>query len=454
MATITFENGTKVNFAGTPTQKDVEEVATKLGLKAPQAAAPAAPAGPNLAQRLVADTKGHAANIVQDLSSKPSFTGALDVAGNVAGEVGDFFAEPLKSAYHALVPQPVKDAVSSGVKAVASSPATKAVLNAWNAFQAQHPEAAKNIGNVVNVAALFGGEGASKAAEPALQTAKDEAVNVAKGLVENIGKAGAERTAASESAKVWETIKPNLTPTETAQGVKSGSVVTKGILRTVTQVPKGDDLKMIEVAKPYVLDAKSPDLAVYNMQQGIAHSATKVREGLKSSDAIWNQNELKGALSKIHEPITVKSDVTLHNTFNNFRRAVLDLAGNAQKKTVGILDVRQKLDKLIESEFGPTIYDKTNPMSRVIRDFRSTLNDFAESKIPDGKLPDGSSFKGELKKQSLLYRAIDNAAPKVGKEGSTAITRWIKANPTKAKALGYGLVGAGVGAGAAKTLGL
>ena len=32
MAKITFENGKSVNFNGTPTQKDIEEVAKKLGI--------------------------------------------------------------------------------------------------------------------------------------------------------------------------------------------------------------------------------------------------------------------------------------------------------------------------------------------------------------------------------------------------------------------------------------
>lgn len=307
----------------------------------------------------------------------------------------------------------------------------------------------------MNIAALFGGGEAAKATEPIATAAKDELSTTAKSLAENAAAGTTANAAKSDAASVWATIKPTLTPTETAAGVKDGSVVTQGALRTVTQVPKGDDLKMIEAATPYVKAANgAPDVAVHNMQQGIAESATKVRQGLQSSDAIWNQNELKSVLGKIQEPITVKSDATLHNTFNNFRRAVLDLASTADKKTVGILDVRQRLDKLIESDFGPTIYDKTNPMSNVIRNFRSTLNDFAESKIPDGKLPDGSGFKAELKKQSLLYRAIDNTAPKVGKEGSTAITRWIKANPTKAKALGYGLAGAGVGVGTAHLVGL
>ena len=36
MAKIKFENGTVVNFDGTPTQQDVEEVANKLGLNKKQ----------------------------------------------------------------------------------------------------------------------------------------------------------------------------------------------------------------------------------------------------------------------------------------------------------------------------------------------------------------------------------------------------------------------------------
>src|ERR1044072_668142 len=32
MATITFENGTRVDFHGTPTQRDIEEVAASIGL--------------------------------------------------------------------------------------------------------------------------------------------------------------------------------------------------------------------------------------------------------------------------------------------------------------------------------------------------------------------------------------------------------------------------------------
>lgn len=400
--------------------------------------APAQPAAPAPADNIITKTNAHAASIVGDLSGKPGFTPALDVIGNVAGEVGDFFGEGLK----AIVPQPIKDALSGATKVIAGTPAAKSVLDAWNKFQAQHPDAAKNIGNAVNIAALFGGGEAAKAAEPVTQGIKEGVVNASKSAAETVSTSLAERAAQKEADSVWEVIKPNLTGKEADSAVKSGTLKAQGLLRTVTQIPKGDDLKMIEVAKPYVVDAKTPDVAVFNMQKGIAESARKVRTGLESSDAIWNKNELKSTLNGIQEPLTVKSDATLHNTFNNFKRAVLQIADKASKKTVGILDTRQGLDKLIEEELGPTIYDKSNPLSKVVRDFRSTLNDFAESKIPDGKLPDGSGFKAELKKQSLLYRAIDNTAPKVGKEGENIIKRWAKANPLKAKALKYGATAA------------
>jgi hypothetical protein len=347
----------------------------------------------------------------------------------------------------AITPQPIKDALSSAAKSVAGAPAAQSVIKAWNDFQAQHPDAAKNIGNTVNIAALFGGDVASPTTEEAANVAKSAASAVKSDVgdvVSGAKDAIATNAAAGDTAKVWETIKPTLTPTETAAGVKNGSVVAKGVLKTVTQVPKSQDLEMIAAAKPYVLDAKSPDLAVQNMKDGITESAQKVRQGLEESPAIWNKNELKGEINKIPEPITVKSDATLHNTFVNFKRAVLQTADKADKRAVGILDTRQGLDKLIESEFGPAIYDKSNPMSQVVRNFRNTLNDFAEAKLPDGKLPDGSSFKGELRKQSLLYRAIDNAAPKVGKEGTNIISRWIKANPVKAKAIGYGTAALGI----------
>ena len=172
-----------------------------------------APAQPNLAGNLVNDTNAHAANITEDLSSKPSLTGALDVAGNVAGEVGNFFGEPLKSAA-SLLPDSVKQGATSAVKAITGTPAAKAVMDAWNNLQAQHPDAAKNIGNVVNIAALMGGGAGDAVAEDAVKPAiQDTANSLADNAATQASRAATESAAAATdkaSQATWDVIKPNL----------------------------------------------------------------------------------------------------------------------------------------------------------------------------------------------------------------------------------------------------
>lgn len=62
MATITFSNGTKVNFNGTPTQKDIDEIAAKIASSTPQ----------------------------QNTKPQPEATGVLGAVNAVAKPVGDF----------------------------------------------------------------------------------------------------------------------------------------------------------------------------------------------------------------------------------------------------------------------------------------------------------------------------------------------------------------------------
>jgi hypothetical protein len=127
-------------------------------------------------KEVAGQTESHAADIVEDLSQKPNMTGTVDVMGNIAGEVGDFFGDALK----AVIPQPVKNSIKAAASAVAGTPEAQAVLDAWNKFSAQHPDAAKDIGNAVNIGALFGGEEVSPTAEEAANAAKTVGEGAAK----------------------------------------------------------------------------------------------------------------------------------------------------------------------------------------------------------------------------------------------------------------------------------
>ncbi len=206
---------------------------------------------------------------------------------------------------------------------------------------------------------------------------------------------------------------------------------------------------MVKASAPLLDGVKSASEAVPKLQQGITDEATKLRAGLDQSNAIWNKNELKGAISAIEKPHLLSGD--LEKSFDKTMKVVFDQAGNANKKLSGLLDVRQNLDKIVAQQY-PNLYnsDTMTAMKQAITQTRSAINDLIEKKLPQGTTADGTPFKESLKKQSLLYDAVDNAAlnaAKGEKVGTNVVTRAeqaVKKHPiVSTAAAGAGIVGTG-----------
>lgn len=247
-----------------------------------------------------------------------------------------------------------------------------------------------------------------------------------------------------------EIVKPKLTTTEEAAAKSAGRGTTTGKIFKKTEIlPTSRETEMAKAAQEAGVSSKNTfDKNIQLMKDAQKTSAEKIRSGLEQSNAIWNQNDLRGVMDKVEKPITIKSDATLNRTVDNFKKAALKIASGADKKTVGLLDVRQGIDALIEKEFPKNIYTKDSPIGQYVRNFRRAINDHIESMIPDGKLPTGESFKGELRRQSVLYDAIDNVAekaPKVGESANTLIQKgkkFVKEHPI-ITGIGAGAIGGG-----------
>jgi hypothetical protein len=370
----------------------------------------------------------------------------LNTIGAAAGGVGDAIAEGLKS----VTPQPVKDFLAHSIASVIQNNADKPpadIINqigtAWSALAAKHPQFVTDLGSVFNIAGLLAGtKGAEAAGEaaPAIQEGVQTAVQGAKDALPTIGKSAEDKA----TQATWDMIKPELTKTEQAQAVTEGRIVSKGPLGTITQVPQGRDLEMIDAAKPYVTGAKNEIEAVSNMQRGIAIEATKLKAGLTDTGAIYSKSQVAGALAKLEPPTMIASDATLNRAYGLVKAKMLSLVG--QGGNLGdLLDARKNFDAFIAKQF-PNLYnsDTLTPMRSAIKDIRGALNDTIESRLPNGNLPDGTNFRDSLRKQSLLYDAIDNTASKVPKVGSNRVVQWAKAHPTATK---IGLTAIGTGAG-------
>lgn len=267
-----------------------------------------------------------------------------------------------------------------------------------------------------------------------------------------LGKLGGKATEMATTPKTLtpelkaslEVTKPLLSNREQTAAIAQGKSKTTGPLGKVEIEPTLRDIKVAQDAAPFVNKSKTASENIKSLQNGVDSLTNKIRVGVENSKAIWNQNELKSQLSGIEKPITVKSDKTLNNQAENFRKAVLQLAEKADKKTSGLLDLRQSFDALVKKEF-PNLYEKEmTPMRQYIKSVRDTLNGFTESKLPEGQLLDGTSFRDSLRQQSNLISAIDNIAEKSPRDGQNYITAWIKANPGKMVILkGIGLATGG-----------
>ena len=331
--------------------------------------------------------------------------------------------------------------ISPIVAKATESPEAQATLKQIDEWTQKHPDAARNLKDLIDVgSAVIGAKGVTKV-KPIAEKVASSAATTAKDLAIKTGEKVATRTAKSADDRIWNMIQPELTPTERAAAVTSGKIKTSGVLKTVKQTPSLREAEMIKVAKPVISKAKNEIEAVADMKNAIAKSADELKSGLSESNAIWNTNEFKNIVSKVQKPISLtQPDLPVAN---NIKKAVLKLSNEAKKTPDGILDMRKAFDDLVENQFGQTAFAKNNPVGIYIRDMRRAINGFAESKLPEGKLPSGKLFKDSLREQSLLYDAIDNTASKVPKLGSNTITQWIKANPKKASLVKWALVGLG-----------
>lgn len=337
----------------------------------------------------------------------------------------------------------------------------------YTTWSQTHPEAAKDLEALGNTAQLALGNEAEPSVTDAAKTGLDTTAEAAKPLIQKAGQVATDladktvgkqavasdiaKTTANASQDALDTVKPKLTPTEQATARASGRGTTTGsLIKTADIAPSAREVEMGKVAQEAGVSSKNTsDVNIQKMKDFQQASAEKIRTGLQQADQTkplnFDKPQFKGQLgnvmNSIEKPITLVGDSAKIAT--KFKSAVMKLADTVQPTREGMLNLRQGLDKLINEQLPGNIYTKDTPLGQYMRSTRSALNDYVESKIPDGKLPDGSSFKGELRKQSLLYDAIDNVAekaPKTGEPSNAIIGRaknFVTKHPYATMAGGY-----------------
>lgn len=402
-----------------------------------------------------------------DVGEQTQFEGLGQAVGQAAGLVGDAGFEVLKNIFKPEIQEKIGE-VAGG--AVQNEP-VQAAAQAYKQFKEAHPRAAADIEALINVGTVvpvggLGVKGAVKGAELAAKGLSD----VGKVVPEVVGgsvsavKAGTQsikdiaRKVTGTPATREEFVRDLVLPQQTKG--KGGSL-TKNIRQGRVEEGEGllegrkvnpDDYQVSiekEVSSIPHVDSRKSLLENSNaIYDEIGVTAKNLRSQLEAENPVMPRTEvddfMNQAVKEIEEsPVLVgdagETAIRILNKFKTFLPEGDTITG------IDLLDARQKLDKWMKSIKGEKALDPAteSAVTIALRSVRQGANELlahSATSVPVKEL---------LRRQSLLYGAIENIAPKASKEGSTGLQQFLNSHPVVKTGLKYGAGLAGLaGAGA------
>lgn len=378
---------------------------------------------------------GNAAQALSDTATGKinPLSGILQTVGQAAGGVNDVVGKGLE-----MIPgvKSIEGLISKGVGKLANTGVGQSAISGVQKFTQAHPELSGDIGaagNILGTAGLLTGAG----------ELKDLAGNaIAKGLGKEV------------LSGTVEDIAPNLGGKALASDIaKKGTTksLISGEIKTAIDPALKETANVIDQAIPKFGKLSTFSEKVNAVKGAIGNFANELKTNLAKSEIqpILTGDDIttlqKGIATQIEQNPMLVGDAgkQAQQIFEQFKRFLPQEGDITMDK---VLDARQKLDQWITKIKGPNAFDPKmeNAISTGLRAVRQGANDLMEAKAPE------AGVKALLRKQTLLYDAVDNMAPKAAKEvGTTGFGRFAGRHPVMTGLLKNSAkaVGTGIGAG-------
>jgi hypothetical protein len=417
----------------------------------------------NYATSVGSDIKSGFGSAVSDLEGTSSGSaaqqaqGGFQAVGDVAGAAMSPLTEAIKGIANGLAEtKPVQDVANSPAGAAITGAAANPVTDKLSQWAQQYPDAAKDLGALGNIAALgtsidaaptavdLAGEGASKVGDavsavgdkvasaipqpmPATPAdSLDTAVNLTRGVQDEKYQLQA---AAEDSRNI-------------ANGKPTRTSFNNGVLDTTKIAPSTKEVAVAKSIQPLVDSGEVDPAKDYTqnaaaIDKKISSEVARVRAGADAAGAKLEATpeDIKGVFEKTELPNKMGADEAQTRLAAKFQSSIMDLAA----KSKDLLDFQQQFSKQAVKDFGQDVFtNPRNPAQEYLGELRNNFNDLIQSKFPDGKLPEGDTFKSAQKNISNMIQAkegvIENGV-RGNKVGSNKITRAMDKSPI-GKALG------------------
>ena len=340
---------------------------------------------------------------------------AIQAVGQSAGLVFDVAGEALRSIVDKIpeaIKKPVKEVATSALNTPLGQAGIKALSNGveiYNEWKKGNPRTARDLEAIVNIGMLLPtGKITGAVGKEALSTSGELAGRVATKL-----ESGLVKQSLDEAIDI---IKPTLSKVEKTQALEAGrGIVTQKILprkfEKIALAPTKRELEMADVVSDVVSKSKNPIDNIQAIQNKIAETAKSVQEGLKENDTIFNRTQIQSVLNKAKQDskIVFGSDKTLQNSYDSVVGEMMRQINNQPKNLSGLLQARKNFDTIIDLKFPKLLNNPVGDTAKqnAVKDVRKSVNQFIADQLPEGNV-----FKEELKKQNLMYGAIENISKK------------------------------------------
>lgn len=356
--------------------------------------------------------------------------GMLQIAGKVgAGAVSDIIGEGLISGVKAIgaitpdiILNPMKDAATWAGHAFLNTEVGKQGLQAakdgietYQTWAVENPRAARNLEAVIDIALLVTPTKA-KPSVPASPTIAGKLGKKLAGVVE-------KQVLTNKKAFIDNLIRPKQTTAVMEKQVSRTVEIGKGpFKKSLIEASPQEAAAATEVMKIEGIGAKETIQGNYNIiKKEISKEASLLESSLKTKDVPFPRKEfaakLEKTISELGDNPLIVGDA--QKTAQKIVEKMARLTTEKPSTVSNLLKSRKELDSWIKSQKGPNIFDpkQEGAISIALREIRQTTNDFIDLKAKT------AGVKESLKKQSNLYRALDNIAPKAAEEMDTAILR-------------------------------
>jgi hypothetical protein len=385
---------------------------------------------PSFMDRATNDVTNRLASVAQ----KPSIG---HIIGQGYGAVGDVIGEGIKSA----TPQPVKAAITSGAQGTADaidSTTTGQKLgdmlmagrDVASNVAANHPDLWGALSDIGNVASFAGGAKTVGAVEGA---------GARLGLGDALYNSGKASQDAAHQQFVSDLILPKQTPAVKAD-MAARMKQTNGT-NIYQPTPHEQQVAATVAGIPGVGSGNSLVKNLNLIQGANRQEAEALKARLAQNDVPIPDDVIQNTLMQTHQNIANNpyiSGVDATKAASNVVNKALDIITSKPQTASSMLDARKELDAWVASQKGDKAFNPAldSPITTAVQQVRQAMNGMVADAVPS------ADVRASLQKQSHLYHAAENIAPKAAGEAATRLGRALQTVTPHGLA---GKIGAGAG---------